>query len=399
MYFYLHDKIIQSELNILILNYEYPPLGGGAGIVSQHLANEFVTKGHSLTVLTTWFAGEPEYYSENNLKIIRLRSKRKLTYQSDPFEMYDWIKKTKKYALQHFNHKQFDICLANFTLPGGAVAYFLRQKINLPYIIVSHGHDIPWFSPRQMFFWHLIFFPYIRFLMQKSAFNVVLTKQLKINADLFIGNKIAIKNKIIPNGVLPFTLRNGFNANDKIIKALFVGRLVDQKDPISVLKALKQLQQSNIPIHLKIIGDGELKNEIEEFISKNNLKNIELLGKISQSSVIDEYSKAHILLAPSREEAMSLSVLEGVSAGLYVFATKISGNKDIIIDKINGNFVEFNNVDSITRNVTNFYFEKFLTNYQYPTLMIEYLQKKYSWEMAANKYLNLFNEIINANSK
>jgi len=50
------------------------------------------------------------------------------------------------------------------------------------------------------------------------------------------------------------------------------------KDPITVLKSFKQLQQLNIPIHLKIIGDGELKSEIEEFISKNKI--IQTLNKI-----------------------------------------------------------------------------------------------------------------------
>lgn len=399
MYFYLHDKIVHSILNILILNYEFPPLGGGAGIVTQHLATQFIELNHHVTILTTWFANEPEYHTENNLTIIRLKSKRKLTYQSNPLEMYDWMQKAKKYAAQYFTTNQFDICLANFTLPGGAVAYFLENKFKLPYIIVSHGHDIPWFSPKQMFFWHLLFFPVIRFLMKHASYNVVLTSQLKINADKFIGNKHANKNIVIPNGVFPYNLRSGFDSKDAIINALFVGRLVAQKDPITVLKSFKQLQQLNIPIHLKIIGDGELKSEIEEFISKNNLNNIEVLGKISQSSVLEEYTKAHVLLAPSREEAMSLSVLEAVAAGLYIFATKVSGNKEVILENVNGDFVDYNNAEMITQRVQSFYVDKFLKNYQYPDLMINFMEQNYTWESTAKKYVDIFNELLNTNSK
>lgn len=69
-----------------------------------------------------------EYHSENNLTIIRVKSLRKQTFQSNPFEMYDWLKKAKQYAAIYFKENQFDVCLANFTLPGGAVAHFLQKN-------------------------------------------------------------------------------------------------------------------------------------------------------------------------------------------------------------------------------------------------------------------------------
>lgn len=386
-------------MNILILNYEYPPLGGGAGIVSQHLANEFVSKGHQITVLTTWFAGEPEYLSENNLTIIRLKSERKYTYQSNPSEMYSWMKLAKKYCKEHLSNYKFDVCLANFTLPGGAVASYLKKKWNLPYVILSHGHDIPWFSPRQMFFWHLLCYPIIKYLMKQSSKNILLTSQLKNNADRFIGQNNKSKNIVIPNGLLSFNLRKGFCSNDKIVHALFVGRLVDQKDPLTVVAAFKRLQQQQIPVHLKIIGDGNLKEDVEDYITKHQIKNIEVLGKISQSSVMEAYAKAHIILAPSREEAMSLSVLEAISCGLYVFATRISGNKEVLMEDVNGNFVEYGNADDIANKVSLFYKDKFMTNYQYPELMMKFMLQNYSWQTTSDKYIQLFNEVIDTNSK
>lgn len=382
-----------------MLNYEYPPLGGGAGIVSQHLANEFVAKGHQVTVLTTWFTGEPEYHSENNFTIIRLKSKRKHTYESNPLEMYSWIMYAIKYCKEHAGGFKFDICLANFTLPGGAVAAYLKKKWNLPYVILSHGHDIPWFSPRQMFFWHLICYPVIRFLLLFSEKNILLTRQLKKHADKFTGKDNSEKNIIIPNGLLSFDLRKGFNADDKIMQALFVGRLVEQKDPLTVVKSFKRLQKQGIPIHLKIIGDGNLKGEVEDYITKHQLKNIEVLGKISQSSVMEAYSKAHLIIAPSREEAMSLSILEAISCGLYIFATHISGNKEVILEDVNGCFVEYGHPDDIAEKINRFYNDKFLKNYQYPELMMKFMLQNYSWETTGEKYITLFNEVIRASVK
>lgn len=384
-------------LHILILNYEYPPLGGGAGIVTQHLANEFLIKGHQVTVVTTWFAGEPEYFSENNLTIIRLKSKRKHTYVSNPTEMFSWILHAKNYFKERIHESNFDVCLANFTLPGGAVAAYLKRICNLPYIILSHGHDIPWFSPKQMFFWHLLCYPVIKFLLLNSSSNILLTNQLKQKADEFIGKERAFKNFVIPNGLLSFNLRKGFDAEDKMLQALYVGRLVEQKDPLTVVKSFRNIQRQGIPIHLKIIGDGILKKQIEDYIFKHQIKNIEVLGKISQSSVMEAYTKAHLIIAPSREEAMSLSILEAISCGLYIFATQVSGNRDVIIEDINGNFVEYGNVDDISAKIVNFYKEKFLKNYQYPELMMKYMIQNYSWESTSEKYITVFQKAINDN--
>ncbi len=386
-------------MNILLLNYEYPPLGGGAGIVSQHLVNGFVIKGHQVTVMTTWFEGEPEYFSENSLTIIRLKSKRKHTYRSNPVEMYSWVIYTKKYLLKHADNFKFDICLANFTLPGGAVADFMYKRWKLPFVILSHGHDIPWFSPKQMFFWHSIFYLYIRYIMRQSSGNVLLTKELKTIADSFVGKYYASKNSVIPNGLLPFKTRIGFNASDKTINALFVGRLVNQKDPVSVIKSIKSLQAIGIPIRLKIIGDGELKSVVENYISKYHLNNIELLGKISHSNVINEYAKAHILIAPSREEAMSLSIMEAISCGVYVFATETNGNRDVIVNGVNGDFVLYNNAQEITQKVIQFYNDKFLKNYKYPNFITSLIQHNYSWDSICDKYITLFDGILNTNKK
>lgn len=367
-------------------------------MVTQHLANEFINKGHSVTILTTWFSGEPEYHAENNLNIIRLVSKRKYTHQSNPLEMYDWLKKSREYAGLHFKEGQFDICLANFTIPGGIVAKYILKRFKIPYIILSHGHDIPWFSPRQMFLWHLFCFPVIKNILLHSSYNVVLTKQLKNSADNFLGKKNRDKNKVIPNGLLSFEVRKGFDAGDQTIQALFVGRLVEQKDPLSVVRAFKRLQHNNIPIHLKIIGDGNLKGAIEDYIIKNNLKDIELMGKISQSQVMEEYTKAHLLIAPSREEAMSLCVLEAVSCGLYVCATDVSGNKEVILEGLNGNFVQYANPADIAGKIQAFYFDKFLKNYRYPELLLQFMQQNYSWDNAAKMYLELFTSAKNTSS-
>jgi glycosyltransferase involved in cell wall biosynthesis len=186
--------------------------------------------------------------------------------------------------------------------------------------------------------------------------------------------------------------RIGFNREEREIKALFVGRLVEQKNPLIVVKAFEKLQHINLPISLKIIGDGKLKEEIENYIFHNQIQNIKILGRMSQSEVIQEMQNAHLLIAPSKAEAMSMSILEAISCGMFVLASNISGNKELIMDGFNGYFVK--EETDIIEKVKLFYKEKFTQNYQYPEELFKYLNQKYAWEKTVSDYKELFERII-----
>ncbi len=61
-------------MKILMLNYEYPPLGGGAGRISQNISEQLVDLGHQVTVITTWFDGTKEEDNiADKLTIIRIK--------------------------------------------------------------------------------------------------------------------------------------------------------------------------------------------------------------------------------------------------------------------------------------------------------------------------------------
>ncbi|MCO5234369.1 MAG: glycosyltransferase family 4 protein [Chitinophagales bacterium] len=381
-------------LKILILNYEYPPLGGGAGIVTKHLADRFANKGYLVYIVTTWFPGEPEFSSDGNLTIVRLKSKRKVAYKSNPLEMMSWALAARKYFKEFPAELSFDICLANFTLPGGIVAQYVKKRWNIPYVILSHGHDIPWFAPKQMLAWHILAYPWIKKIMIESSKNIILTEDLKINADKFLGSKTP-KNIVIPNGMLMEHYKSGFDSQKKNVSILFVGRMVEQKDPLSFVESCKLINQLNIPAHFIMIGEGPLKSQVEKRALQLELRNIEVLGQVSHYDVLKNYENVDLLILPSREEAMSMAVLEALSRGVYVLCTEVSGTKGLIIEGVNGDFIRYNNPSSIAENVADFYYNKFLKDYQYPDDLARFLFDRYSWNKVANEYLNLFSTICN----
>lgn len=61
-------------MKILILNYEYPPIGGGAGNQTKLLAEEFSKKGNKVRVITSHYKDLPFYERDGDLEIIRVPS-------------------------------------------------------------------------------------------------------------------------------------------------------------------------------------------------------------------------------------------------------------------------------------------------------------------------------------
>lgn len=378
-------------LHILILNYEYPPLGGGAGIVSKHLAEEFVRCGNKVTVLTTWYAGEPTYVSEKNLTIIRLESKRKKTYQSNPIEMFDWIIKAKKYIKNTLiNKNTFAVCLANFALPGGEVALYIKKKYAIPYIILSHGHDIPWAFPKKMFIWHLLTYYKIKKICTQSSYNILLSDEIKKMADKLIDNKE--KNVVFFNGLHIDKPKKILH--DNTLKIVFVGRLVQQKNPMLFLEILKKLATSNIPYEAKIVGDGELKNKLQEYAIRHKIANIAFCGKVSHAEVLTTLDNSNLLISTSESEGMSMAILEALAAGVYVIASNVSGNDTMIIENTNGHIVLNYNADEFAEKIKDFYFQKLTKKYTYPENYTALLHNQFSWKKIAQQYLQLFYKVM-----
>lgn len=381
-------------MRILLLNYEYPPLGGGAGIISEQLTKEFINLGHTVTVITTWFNGEQEYYQNKDLTIIRLKSKRKKTYQSNPIEMASWMFKAVKYIKQHPEIKNHDICLTNFTLPGGLVAYRIKKMYDIPYVILSHGHDIPFYYKRKMLFWHILLYWFIKQVSEQSEKIIIGSDYLK---QKYVDPFIQDKNKciVIPNGLHIKKEHIQKSYNDKM-QIIFIGRLVHQKDPFTFLNAIRALKNySSIPLEINILGDGNLRTVMEEFVINNQLENIHFRGKISHLKVYEYLENAHLLISTSLNEGMSVAILEAISHEVYVIATPASGNKDIIINDINGNLVNFQDYKQIVEYIKVFYNNNFLNKKTIAKSYLEEMHRRYSWHSIALSYIKLFNNILN----
>ncbi len=383
-------------MRLLILNYEYPPLGGGAGVITQNIAERLAGLNNKVVVVTTWFENEPERYGSPNLQVIRLKSKRKQAYQSGVIEMISWIRASKKFLSRYCRDEKFDLCFANFAIPGGIVALHLKKKFALKYTLISHGHDIPWMFPRQMFGYHLFTYFGIKKICKESELNFIQTIEMKDNLDRFIGRKFAARNIIIQNGIATATFHPDYFKKTAMFKIIFASRLVDQKDPFTFLKAIELYSKKNKNLLVHVIGDGKLRKRMEKFVEAGKMRAfVKFRGWITMEEMVCEYQSASVVVISSVFEAMSVSVLEALACGCFLITTPLNGIRELVTENVNASIVNFRSPGQIAAKLDAYYRDIYLSGTLTDKGISADLKSNYDWETVVGKYADLFKSCIN----
>ncbi|NUR62056.1 MAG: glycosyltransferase family 4 protein [Catenulispora sp.] len=112
------------------------------------------------------------------------------------------------------------------------------------------------------------------------------------------------------------------------LRMLFVGRLDIQKNVARLLDAMAQVTE---PVRLRLVGDGDLRQELLAQATRLGLDDrVEFVGRKHGEDLIKEYADAELFVLPSDREGMALVVLEAMAAGVPVLATAVPGNIETV---------------------------------------------------------------------
>lgn len=120
--------------------------------------------------------------------------------------------------------------------------------------------------------------------------------------------------------------------DQNVINLISVGRFNDQKDYPNLINAFAELKKNiTTNIRLTIVGDGELRPQIEAMIKQLDLDNdIVLLGR--RSDIPELLSQADIFVLASKHEGLPTVVIEAMACECYVIATDCGGSAEIVGD-------------------------------------------------------------------
>jgi glycosyltransferase involved in cell wall biosynthesis len=143
-------------------------------------------------------------------------------------------------------------------------------------------------------------------------------------------------------------LRARFGLEPAMPVILFSGKLIPKKQPLLLLEAFARLQLT-LPSQLLIVGDGELRPELERRIAEARIPRVHLAGFFNQSRIGEGYVAADLLVLPSAyDETWGLVMNEAMCFGLPVVASdRVGGAIDLVREGETGATFRFDDVDGL----------------------------------------------------
>jgi colanic acid/amylovoran biosynthesis glycosyltransferase len=231
----------------------------------------------------------------------------------------------------------FDVIHAHFGSRGNLVVLLRDLGVISGKIVTTfYGHDVTRAPKRGMSdIYHELF--------SKGDLILVLSNFMK-NQLIELGcppEKIKIHHLGIDTN--RFTVKTQYSQNGFSVNLITIGRLVEKKGIEYAIRAVSEISKTLHGVHYRIIGDGPLRDKLENTIRECNVGNfIELLGPKSQDEVIHILSQADIFIAPSvtamdgDTEGTPTVLMEAQALGLPVISTLHSGIPEVVEDGESG---------------------------------------------------------------
>jgi len=320
-------------VKILVLNYEYPPVGGGGGRACADLCQALAARGHDLRVLTSHAPGLLHHEGIDGYQVRRISSGRRSLARASFFAMFGFLMFTFIPGLREIRSWKPDILHVHFAVPTGVLARILSRLCGIPYLLTAHLGDVPGGVPEKTDRWFRYIYPFTHAIWKDAAKVVAVSDYTRALA--LKHYNVAIE--VIPNGV---KLPREFKDKDAIQvgeppRIIFAGRFQPQKNLPFLIETLAKVK--DLAWDCVLMGDGPQREPIENAIQENQLEErIHLPGWVHTETVWQELGRSDLLAMPSLSEGLPVVGVHALGQGLAIVANRAGGLSDLVDDRVNG---------------------------------------------------------------
>lgn len=323
-------------MKLLLITNEFPPIGGGGSSVLQY-ATRYLTEdhGHHVTVVTSSFRGLPRHSQLWNARVIRVPAVRRYKDFCAVWELITFGVSALFYCLWFVPSWRPDLIQAYFALPGGWVARLIKVLYGTPYVLYFGGSDMPGANPTR----YQNLYPFIRgltrWVWRGASVSTVCSQGL-----LDLGRRLDPTHdfRLVPNGVELVRFVPTERPPNRIVKILFIGRLIPRKGFQYVVRALPRVMElTHTPFEVEVVGSGAMRVHLDTLATKLGVSHLlKYVGTIPYEKLHLAYQGADIFVLTSESEGMPCAVLEAMGCGLPIVTTDVPGNQEIVHEGVNG---------------------------------------------------------------
>lgn len=213
------------------------------------------------------------------------------------------------------------------------------RRMGIPYILHLHGSRMRQYwlgsSNRTQARIELMFSRAEKIIVLGQVWRAFVTEHVSDVSDRII---------ILPNATRSLNMPHVPDPTQ--VRILFLGRIGERKGVPQLIDALAQLPDGN-RWHATIAGDGDIEGARERIAAADLGARVDLPGWVGPAEVERALANADVLVLPSFDENLPMSVIEGMAAGLAVVATPVGATEEIVHDGETGLLVQPGDVNSL----------------------------------------------------
>lgn len=290
--------------------------------------------------------------------------------------------------------KLYGIVHAHTLFTDGHIAYKIKQKYGIPYLVAVRNTDV------NTFFKHMIHLRKLGIKILKEAEKVIFLSEPYKNIVIdkyvptWMKQEILGKSEIIPNGIDEFWLKNKEYKKEqpkpKKLKLIYAGVINRNKNIITTIQAIEILQKKNFNIEFTVVGRIDDESIYKQIIEKPYVIYIEPKPR---EKLLEIYRANDIFVMPSVTETFGLVYAEAMSQGLPVIYTKGQGFDGQFEEGQVGYSIISNNPEDVANAI-----EKVLLNFLEISNRCVQLSSKFDWIKIANEYVHIYDKCIELNA-
>jgi glycosyltransferase involved in cell wall biosynthesis len=329
-------------LRILFCNYEYPPLGGGGGVVMAAMARVLARR-HEVTVVTSRAAGLPAVASDAGVDVIRVPVlfRRKLAVANLP-SMLTYLPAGLWRGLRLARQRRFDVINTHFAVPTGPVGDWLSSLLGIPNVLSVHGGDLFDPSKKSSPHRHALLRTAVGRLLRRAEVLVAQSQDTARNVARIYG--VERKVELIPLGIdrppqVGVAERTEFGVPPDSFVLVTAGRMVARKATSQLIDTLVAVPNCM----LLIVGDGPEAAAVMQRASECGVAHrVRMLGYVSDEVKYRAFQVADLFVSASQHEGFGLVFLEAMAFGLPVVCYDRGGQGDFLSTPATGHVVVLN---------------------------------------------------------
>jgi phosphatidyl-myo-inositol dimannoside synthase len=197
---------------------------------------------------------------------------------------------------------------------------------------------------------------------------------------------------LVPNGVDRAAFQPAIIPDAGPLRLLCVARLIERKGQQHLIEAVRRLIAKGIDITLDLVGTGDAHSALQAQAAAAGIADrVHFIGYVPREAIAAYYAAAHVFVLPSYNEGMSVATLEALAAGLPVVVTRTGGTAELVAEGVNGLTFDWADVGALAEHLTQLALDRQLARSMGAASRAR--AGCFSWESAAERYLNMFETI------